>query len=318
MSKIVVLGAGVVGLCTAMLLADDGHDVVVLERDGDGPVATAEQAWHDWDRRGVNQFRLPHFFLARYRAILDAELPRVSASIEAVGGLRTNIVLDIPEAVRGPERPGDARFEVLTARRPVMELAVSTAASSTPGLEVRRGVAAAGLLVAPSRHATTTHVVGVRTSDGEELRADLVVDLMGRRSPLPRLLEDVGGRPPDEELEDFGFMYYGRHYRSADGSLPFAFGPALQHCGTISSLTLGADNGTWGVTLIASAGDKALLGLRDLDRWEQVVRSMPLVRALAGRRADRAARDHDLEDRGPDPPLRRRRDARGDRCRLGR
>ncbi len=277
MSKIVVLGAGVVGLCTAMLLADDGHEVVVIERDGDEPVTTADEAWDDWDRRGVNQFRLPHFFLARYRSILDAELPRVSASIEAVGGLRTNVVLAIPESVRGPERAGDAQFEVLTARRPVMELAVSAEASSTRGVEVRRGIAAEGLLTAPSPHARTTHVVGVRTSDGEELRADLVVDLMGRRSPLPRLLEDVGGRPPDEELEDFGFMYYGRHYRSADGSLPFAFGPGLQHCGTISSLTLGADNGTWGVTLIASAADKALLGLRDLDRFERVVRSMPLV-----------------------------------------
>jgi 2-polyprenyl-6-methoxyphenol hydroxylase-like FAD-dependent oxidoreductase len=277
MARIVVLGAGVVGQCTAMLLAEDGHDVVVLERDAAGPAATPEEAWSDWDRRGVNQFRLPHFFLARYRAILDAELPRVSKSIESVGGLRTNILLEIPESIRGPEQPGDGAFEVLTARRPVMELAVSTAANATPGLEIRRGVAADGLLTGTSAHEGTVHVVGVRTSDGEELRADLVVDLMGRRSPMPRLLEDAGGRPPDEELEDFGFMYYGRHYRSKDGSVPFSFGPALQHCGTISSLTLTADNGTWGVTLLASAGDKALLGLRDPGRWEQVVRSLPLV-----------------------------------------
>ena len=184
----------------------------------------------------------------------------------------------VPPLARPAEMlPPTRRPPVLTARRPVMELAVSTQASSTPHVEVRRGVAAEGLLTADARHPGTTHVVGVSTSDGEELAADLVIDLMGRRSALPRLLADVGGRPPDEELEDFGFMYYGRHYRSADGSLPFAFGPGLQHCGTISSLTLGADNGTWGVTLIASAADKALLGLRDLDRWEQVVRSMPLV-----------------------------------------
>jgi 2-polyprenyl-6-methoxyphenol hydroxylase-like FAD-dependent oxidoreductase len=277
LARIVVLGAGVVGQCTAMLLAEDGHDVVVLERDAAAPAASPEEAWSDWDRRGVNQFRLPHFFLSRYRAILDAELPRVSKSIESVGALRTNIVLEIPEAVRGPARPGDDAFEVLTARRPVMELAVSAATDATPDLETRRGVAADGLLTSPSRHEGTIHVVGVRTSDGEELRADLVLDLMGRRSPMPRLLQDVGGRAPDEELEDFGFMYYGRHYRSTDGSLPFSFGGALQHCGTISSLTIGADNGTWGVTLIASAGDKALLGLRNLDRWEQVVRSLPLV-----------------------------------------
>ena len=72
-------------------------------------------------------------------------------------------------------------------------------------------------------------------------------------------------------------MYYGRHYRSADGSVPFAFGPALQRLGTISSLTLPADNGTWSVVIISSAKDKALYGLRDVDRFERLFRSLPLV-----------------------------------------
>src|SRR4029078_8980435 len=41
--------------------------------------------------------------------------------------------------------------------------------------------------------------------------------------------------------------------------------------------TLPADNGTWGVGLIASARDAQARGLRDPDRWEAVVRSFPLV-----------------------------------------
>ena len=39
MAKIVVVGGGVVALGTAMLLAGDGHQVTVLERDPDGPPA---------------------------------------------------------------------------------------------------------------------------------------------------------------------------------------------------------------------------------------------------------------------------------------
>ena len=36
MAQIVVVGAGVVALGTAMLLAGDGHRVIVLERDPEG------------------------------------------------------------------------------------------------------------------------------------------------------------------------------------------------------------------------------------------------------------------------------------------
>jgi flavin-dependent dehydrogenase len=40
---------------------------------------------------------------------------------------------------------------------------------------------------------------------------------------------------------------------------------------------LPADNGTWCLGIIPSAKDKALLGLHRVDRWESVVRSLPLV-----------------------------------------
>ncbi|HZB73055.1 MAG TPA: hypothetical protein VE395_13010, partial [Acidimicrobiales bacterium] len=121
------------------------------------------------------------------------------------------------------------------------------------------------------------HVVGVVTEEGEELRADLVVDTTGRRSPLPRWLEAVGARRPEEELEDSGFVYYGRYFRSADGSVPPGLGPLLQHHGSISTLTLPADNGTWGVGVITGAGDAPMRGLRHVDRWEAVITSLPLV-----------------------------------------
>ncbi len=33
-------------------------------RDAEAPPAGAEEIWGTWERKGVNQFRLPHFFLA--------------------------------------------------------------------------------------------------------------------------------------------------------------------------------------------------------------------------------------------------------------
>jgi 2-polyprenyl-6-methoxyphenol hydroxylase-like FAD-dependent oxidoreductase len=275
MSKVVVVGAGVVGLGTAMLLARDGHDVVVLERDPDPPTPDAADAWTDWQRKGVNQFRLPHFMLARYRQFLDNELPDAARAIEDAGGLRTNVLLNIPEAARGPEQPGDRDFEVLTARRPVLESALAHAAQSTDGVEIRRGVAVEALVVGGTS-GSVPDVVGVTMSDGTDVRGDLVVDMTGRRSPLARLLT-VLGRPPIEEVDDSGFMYFARHFESSDGSVPFAFGPALMNLGSLSTLTLAADNGTWGVGLIISSKDRALYGLKDPKRWEQLVRALPLV-----------------------------------------
>jgi hypothetical protein len=105
----------------------------------------------------------------------------------------------------------------------------------------------------------------------------LVIDMGGRRSALPSWLAALGAEPANEELEDSGFMYFGRHFRSPDGSIPPLIGPPKIEWGTISSLALPADNGTWCLGIIPSAKDKALFGLRRVDRWEAVVRSLPLV-----------------------------------------
>jgi hypothetical protein len=108
------------------------------------------------------------------------------------------------------------------------------------------------------------------------VRADIVIDAAGRRSMLPAWLGDIGARLPREEKEDCGFVYYGRHFRSSDGSVPFALGPLLIAYGTLSILTLPADNGTWGVGVITSAKDSALRGLKEVDTWERVVKGHPL------------------------------------------
>lgn len=276
MSDVIIIGGGLGGLTNAMLLAKDGHRVTVLERDPAEPARDPDEAWERWERRGVNQFRMLHFLLPRWREMIEAELPEVANRLDASGALRYNVIATAPEEVSGGPQPGDERFATLTARRPVIESAVAAAAAATAGVTVRRGVAVDALVTGDPVDGVP-RVVGVRTAEGEELRADLVVDAGGRRSALPRLLADVGARAPYEEIEDCGFVYYGRHYRSTDGSTPPALGPLLQPYGTISTLCLPADNGTWGVGIIASANDTAMRALKDRRRWEAVVRSHPLI-----------------------------------------
>ena len=63
----------------------------------------------------------------------------------------------------------------------------------------------------------------------------------------------------------------------ATASCRWHSGPASRPYGSISALTLPADNGTWSVTLVARSGDRALLGLKDSERWERTVRALPTV-----------------------------------------
>jgi 2-polyprenyl-6-methoxyphenol hydroxylase-like FAD-dependent oxidoreductase len=275
MGRILFVGGGIVGMCAATMLANDGHDITVLERDPTPP-PPPDVAWDDWNRRGVNQFRLMHFLLPRFRQVADTELPGLTDAMVAAGALRMNPLLGIPDEITGGWRDGDERFEAVTARRPVGESIVATFASSTQGVTIRRGVAVAGLLTTAGPDGIV-HVDGVRTDAGDEIMADLVVDASGRRSSVPEWLRASGSPGPAETIEDSGFVYYGRHFRSADGSVPPAFGGLLQPYGSISVLTLPADNGTWGVGFITSSKDAALRGLLKADIWERVMRAYPLV-----------------------------------------
>ncbi len=260
----------------AMLLARDGHHVTVLERDPPPPPAPAD-AWNTWERRGVTQFRQPHSFLPRFREVLDDQMPDVADALVADGLLRQNRMAVLPEAITGGWRDGDERFTTITGRRPVLEAALGRATEGEPGVEVHRGQSVIGLTAAERVPDGIPHVTGVVTGDGRCRSADLVVDAGGRRSRLPDLLTTIGARRPAEELADLGYTYYGRHYRSADGSIPPMLGPPLQAYDSVSWATLPADNGTWSVVLVTVAGDGAVRAARHVEHWERIARSYPLI-----------------------------------------
>jgi pimeloyl-ACP methyl ester carboxylesterase/2-polyprenyl-6-methoxyphenol hydroxylase-like FAD-dependent oxidoreductase len=274
MSEILVLGAGLNGLAMAMLLAKDGHRVTVLERDPAEPRGDNDELWESWERRGVNQFNQLHFMLPRWTATMSAELPEVVAELDGRGGTRWNSVLRLSDEVTGGPRPGDERFDTVTARRPVLEAAVAAVAARTPGVTIRRGVRVSALLTSDG-DAGVPHVTGVLTHDGDAVEADLVVDATGRRSQVAGMLEEAGARRPAEEREEAGFVYYARHFRSRDGRQPVPLGMLLQHFHGFSMLTLPADKDTWGVGFVTSSRDQAARGLREVAAWERAMALLP-------------------------------------------
>ncbi len=275
MASIIVCGGSVIGLAAAALLARDGHQVTVLERDPAPPPIEPQAAWDQWKRAGVSQFHQPHNLHPRFRLILDEELPGTVDRLVAAGCVWLDWLALMPPLIRDrTPRPGDERFRFVSGRRPVVE-AVLADVTEESGARVRRGVAVAGLRTERSGIAGAPHVTGVRTTQGEDLDADLVVDATGRRTRLADWLQAAGAATaPRVESEDGGFVYHSRYFRGPE--LPPFNGPPTSDFGTISLLTIPGDSGTWSVTIWASSSDVALRNLRHPDRFDAVVRACPL------------------------------------------
>jgi 2-polyprenyl-6-methoxyphenol hydroxylase-like FAD-dependent oxidoreductase len=272
--NILIIGGGICGLGAAMLVARDGHDVTVLERDADPVPDSPHDAWENWTRKGVAQFRQPHNLMPGLRLLLESDLPDVQESLRRAGAAKFDFVNPLPPMLADQSpRPIDEKLWTYTARRPVAEWVFATCAQREPRVTVRRGAQVTELLTGPSAVPGVPHVTGVRTANGEVLRADLVVDATGRQSRAPHWLAAFGGPPPEDTDADCGFVYYTRYFR---GTQPSRMGPNLMPLGSISILTLLGDNGTWSVTLFCATGDHALKNLRHEEKWTKVVRACPL------------------------------------------
>ncbi|GLX23638.1 FAD-dependent oxidoreductase [Streptomyces lavendulae] len=277
MARVAVIGGGISGLGTALMLGRRGHVVTLYEQDVRGAGEDLDRDFFDWDRPRVPQAVQPHSFLAPVRSVLRSETPDVYADLLARGAREYHDFDWFGE--HPPVRDGDDELVTLRTRRIVLEAALASAVRREAAVEVRQGSRVSGLAFAEGG---PPRVTGVRVGAREE-PADLVVDASGRRSPVPAWLTAAGCRAPVVDSHRTGLAYYCRWYAlQADGPRS----PGKVKTGSAAPFALAgvfpSDNDTFAVHLVLSTGDPTRSAVTDPAVFEAAARRFPAAAAWLG------------------------------------
>jgi hypothetical protein len=120
----------------------------------------------------------------------------------------------------------------------------------------------------------------VRTDDGAELTADLVLDTSGRKSAAATWLAEAGLPVPEATSESCRITYYTRYYRRLSprpgGPLNRGFGAGGLWDSYTAVLFLG-DNNTFSISIGVLPDDKQLKGLREEAAFTAAIRATPML-----------------------------------------
>jgi len=285
--RVVVIGAGMAGLWTALALAPTGRRLVLLDRDPAPPEGGVQAAFDDWRRRGVGQLRHSHAFLARLRLLIRDTYPDLLADLLAAGcrELPFENALTALHRRRYAPKPVDRDLVILTSRRTTLEWVMRRHVERLPGVTIRAGVFACGLEIEPGE---PMRVVGVRLADGELVAGDLVVDAGGRAAPALSAAEALGA-PIAREAAPAGIVYFTRHYRLLEGATEPARGrgSTTADLGYLKFGVFPADGGWFSVTLcLPEVETEMRKSIVAPDTFDAVCRQLPGVAPWVA--ADRA------------------------------
>ncbi|AUX26453.1 hypothetical protein SOCEGT47_070220 [Sorangium cellulosum] len=207
MSRAIVIGGSIAGMCSARVLCDFFDEVVLLERDplpaGIGP------------RPGVPQSRHTHVLLPRGEQEIEALFPGFTAAVLGAGALKFDVGTGMAvRRVFGWQTVGPTGRDLLWASRDLFEGTIRSLLRQQTRVEVRGGAQVLALRGATAGRPRIRGVVVRDEASERELEADLVVDASGRNTRAEPWLRELGLPAPTTRCVDSGAGYASRFYKA--------------------------------------------------------------------------------------------------------
>lgn len=280
--NVLIVGAGICGLCTGLALAKEGHEVTIVERDAPPPDGDADEAFFNWRRPGAAQFRHPHAFLAVMNNLLQDSFPDLIDDFFAAGARKITFADMLPPELEANyvPRPGDEKMWLLMCRRATMETVFRRYAERSANVNIICETQVLDILTEEAGGMLNARGLRVqcRGAEPEELFADITIDAGGRNSKLKDWLGQRGATFTTE-ADDAEIVYYTRHYKLLPGVEEPPRDNANPSAGDLGYIKFGVfpgDGGHFAVIICVPDHETELReAIKDGNQYDEICRSIP-------------------------------------------
>ena len=197
---VIILGASVAGLAMAASLAKEASKIILIDKDEE---PQKENGYH---RNNLSHDYQAHALIGGGRLAIEKLLPGFSKRAETNGAIAVSRTKDVSWYTKGnwQIKYDNNEKNMYLFLRPIIDLTIRELLIETYGankIEINWNTRINNIDLVEDR------VVGVALKDGTKLKADLVIDCMGKSSPMEKWLHEFHYQIPEQTKLKVNLVY---------------------------------------------------------------------------------------------------------------